>query len=742
MRLLRSIAGVSPSACLVSFFLLALCPASLVAQEIHVSVSSPRAQRGQTVDFSFEVPRAEGKPASKIRAAILTPSVGVTPLALYALAGGKYKASFTIAQTAPEGLYAVQAWTEKDSAAIGKATFLVGKITADFFEPAYLDKANPANDLDGYLQDFGRLGGNLLIAHGIITANRAYFPCAICETSPAAGSSDDVVEMLLRRADARGIGVLLSVGWDMTRESPYHDRWSETQSIMRELYHLYRNHPSFLGFYAYQEGSGTYYVPYIRKFSRFAKEINTGLLTACAPYANDPLLAGYLGDLPDLDIIMYQAMVMASYRPDNRERYPLRRAKDFCSLSVGAKKLQDKIALTHVELFGYLENNIDHLGFASYQNQYGQFLSVATVADNDGIAMFAYQPLIYSRLKSHPEAVESRKAVVDGLRAFRIMSPISGSPALLAAYLPYSDWVAERWSQSYLPALDAFRVLGVPLDLLPYEPPTNESLLPYYPFHPNPDVLSRLLRTKTVLVLPNVSGFQRTDSELIREFVQQGGAIVAFGPQIPMGVSYERSKLFGVTELPTTSHHALVVRDSLGSRAPSGSSLEFTSAQLPSWKSTGARVIATFEDGSAAIAVNQYGKGTAVAVSTDAMTAARFFPGLVRDVMDAVLLSEGKGRPVDILGADENIDDAISRTANGFRIAVVNHNHKPLTIRLKPLNKFSGQWADWFDLEKEGQEPIYSGDKPLTISVPARGFRAMEWRFDARSPKAHHGGLE
>ncbi|MGH9439304.1 MAG: hypothetical protein ACRD22_15765, partial [Terriglobia bacterium] len=111
-------------------------------------------------------------------------------------------------------------------------------------------------------------------------------------------------------------------------------------------------------------------------------------------------------------------------------------------------------------------------------------------------------------------------------------------------------------------------------------------------------------------------------------------------------------------------------------------------------------------------------------------------------VMDAVLLSEGKGRPVDILGADENIDDTISRTANGFRVAVVNHNHKPLTITLKPLNKFSGQWADWFDLEKEGQEPIYSGDKPLTISVPARGFRAMEWRFDARSPKAHHGGLE
>lgn len=734
MKLLQGITGTLQSACLLPTLLL-LCPASHAEQNISVSVSASRVHRGQTVALSVQVPLLGGKPGGGVNAEILVPSVGARPLAVQAVGGGKYAAVFPVAKNAPEGLYAVQVWTGKRTlpSATGKATFLVGKIVADFFEPAHLDKSKPAEDLKSYLKDFSALGGNLIIAHGIIAPDRAYFACAVCRASPVRSSSGDIVEMLLHQADARGIGVLLSVSWDMTRQSSYKERWSETQSIMLELYRLYGGHPSFLGFYIYQEGSGTYYVPYVRKFTHFAKELNPGLLTACAPYVDDPLLAGYLGDLPDLDIIMYQAMVMGSYRPDNRERYPLRRAKDFCSLSAGAKKLQNKIALTHVELFGYNENDLG-LGFTDYQNQYQQFLSVATVADNDGIALFAYQPLIYSRLQSHPDAVESRKAVVDGLNAFRLLSSVSANPAPLAAYFPYSDWVAERWSQSYLPAFDAFRVMGIPLDILPYSPPTDESLLPYYPMDPNPDVLSRLLRTKTALVLPNVSGFQRTDSELMKQFIQQGGAVIAFGPQIPMGVSYERSEVFGVKALPPAPHNALTVREALGLRVPAGRSIELPGTPLPSWKSTGAKVIATFEDGSAAIAVNHYGKGTVVVIATDAMTAARFFPNMVRDVLDAALVADGNKRAVDIIGTNENIDDAISETSTGFRVAVVNHDRGPLTITFQPLNKFAGQWADWFNLEKPTEAPIYSGKRPLTLVVPGGSFRAIEWKAAAPHP--------
>lgn len=713
---------------------LALTP--LAAQSIHVSISSPRPEPGQTEDFSFEAPASHQASAGNLKAEIMVPLKGMRPLTLKPQGGGKLKAEFTVESSAPQGLYSVYAWVGNGSTHLetGNATFVVGKVIADFFEPVALNRSNPAEDIEGYLQDFHGLGGNLLIAHSIITPGQAYFPCATCKDSPAPGSPGDVIEALLKQTDSRGIGVLLSVGWDMTHQSPYQERWAQTQSIMKELYRLYRKHPSFLGFYAYQEGSGTYYVPYVRKFAHFAKSIDAGLLTACAPYADNPLLAGYLGDIPDLDIIMYQAMVMASYRPDNRKEYPLRRIHDFCSLSTGAKKLQHKIALTHVELFGYLENDIGN-SFTSYQNQYGQFLSAATVADNDGIAMFAYHPLIYTRLKSYPEAEESRRAVVDGLRAYRFISPMALKPSLLAAYFPYSDWIAERWSQSYLPALDAFRSLGIPLDVLPYSPPFDESLLPYYPMDANTDVLSRLLREKTVLVLPNVSGFQKTDSDLIEEFVRRGGAIIAFGPQIPMGVSYQRSKVFGVEEMPLTSHDALVVRSESGNRVPPETSRKFTPVRVPSWRSTTATVIASYEDGSAAVTINRFGKGIAAIISADAATAAKNYPELVRDIIDLVMKSVGEGRSVDILGADDNIDAAISTTPNGFRVAIVNHNQAPVNITLKPLNSFSERRAEWIDVGKDKKKPI-SSDRLLTLVIPGDSFRAIEWRTGDHSPTA------
>ena len=66
----------------------------------------------------------------------------------------------------------------------------------------------------------------------------------------------------------------------------------------------------------------------------------------------------------------------------------------------------------------------------------------------------------------------------------------------------------------------SIRVLGVPVDILPDAPPFEESVYPYYPFHLNKDVLKRLLSERTVLVLPNVSGFQQTDGELIKAFVE------------------------------------------------------------------------------------------------------------------------------------------------------------------------------------------------------------------------------
>jgi len=97
------------------------------------------------------------------------------------------------------------------------------------------------------------------------------------------GSASDLVELVLSRADRAGIAVLLSVSWDMTRQSPYQQRMEEIKAISRELHQLYKHHPSLAGFYSYQEGSGTYFVDYVREFSGHIKSLDRNLLTACAP---------------------------------------------------------------------------------------------------------------------------------------------------------------------------------------------------------------------------------------------------------------------------------------------------------------------------------------------------------------------------------------------------------------------------------------------------------------------------
>ncbi len=702
-------------------------------QRIEVAVSSSRVAPGETVIVTMHVPASGDVLKTSPNAILLKPSIGVRSLPLQRVAGSipfTYTASIHLPQSAPPGLYVVHAWTgDRDRpSSVGKATFLSGKIIGDFFIASALDEQNPRTDLQNYLQQFRALGGNFLIAHNLITSEGAYFPCAICKRA-ISSRQPDIVELLLAEADRGGYAVLLSVSWDITRDTFYQGRMKETLAIMDDLYSRYAQHPSLAGFYSFQEGSGTYYVPYIREFSKHVKSLNPHLLAACAPYVDDPLLAGYLGTLKDLDIIIWQSGVMASYRPDNRKKYPLRRVKDFCSLAVGAKQLESKIALTHVELFGYLEQLLaPDVPTTGYNNIYQQILSAASVADSDGIMLFTYHYHIYNVLKKHSQVGESRKAVVDGLNAFNLIaSRVSSKPNPLAFYFPYSDWVIERWPNSFLPALDAFRVLGIAVDVLPYTPPLEEAILPYYPVHMNRNVLARLLKEKTVLILPDISGFQQTDSDLIEAFVEQGGAVVAFGPEIPMGRSYQRTELFGGEESQTHVHSAVVLSKALGNRVTAGSRFALPDVALSSWTAKGGRPFATFEDGSAAIIVNSYGKGKIVTIVPSASTAAQRFPELVRDAIDYALASAGAERAADVLGANERMDTAIDKTSEGFAAAVINHNAEEMEITIRSIKPHLDSRVAWIDLITEKVLPSSEGQS-LKLRVPARAFRAVELR--------------
>jgi hypothetical protein len=694
---------------------------------INLSLSSSKPKRGDTVEV-----RVQASPGQAVSAVVLTPAVGAQDLLLQKIANqpDTYRSEVTLSAYAPEGMYVVHVWTGPASqpTAVRKASFLLGRLVNDFFVASYVDKDKPAQDIDTYLAEFRQIGGNFLIAHNLVTPNKAYYPSKICKTDVVGGSGNDLVESVLTRADKLGIAVLLSVSWDMTKESPFKDRLPEIKAVAKELYELYRHHPSLAGFYSYQEGSGTYFVPFVREFSQYIKSLDPNLLTACAPHVDDPLLAGYLSTVPELDMIIYQAGVMASYRPDNRKKYPFRRVKDFCSLGSGAKRLQNKIAINHVELFGYLENRLNPQTTATtYKNIYSQILSAATVTGADGISFFTYHAHVFDASKKQTGVERSRAAVVDGLKAFDLItSNISRNSNPLAVYLPYSDWIIERWPNYFLPALDAFRVLGIPVDVLPYAPPLEESTYPYYPFHMNQDVLARLLKEQVVLILPNVSGFQQTDSDLIKTFVEQGGVVIAFGPQIPMGRSYERQELFGIDETQrNATHSAVMVAEKTGERVKAGERFDVAQLQLPSWTIKGARVIAKFEDGSPAITTSKYGKGTFLAILPDALTAAQKIPALVRDVVDYALSLHGDSLLVDVVGTDETTDIAVERTATGFRVAVVNHNDLEMGVVLRPIKPVTGHAFEWIDLVGDEKVPA---PESLIMKVPGKGFRAFEYR--------------
>lgn len=691
---------------------------------IEVSPARVRARPGDQVTFS--VRGAELAP----RALLLIPGGGTRPLTLELVQPGEHRVRLTLPSDGAGGLYLIHVWNGEphQPSALGKAAVVAGPVVMDFFLPAYVDRSAPQRDLSAYLDDFQGLGGNTLIAHALITPDQAYFPSAIARTSVVRGSPADVVEHLLGEADRRGLAVFLSVSWDMTRQAPYRQRMGQITALMAELFALYAGHPSLAGFYSYQEGSGTYYVPYVREFTGHVKKLNPGLLSACAPFVDDPLVAGYLSTVETLDVMIFQGMVMGSYRTDNRKRFPLRRVRDFAALGIGAKWLQDKIAVIHVELFGYLENRPDPaIIAASYDNIFGQIASVATATGADGIALFAYHPHIWSARRD-PRVQRSRQAVADGLDFFaRTQRAIGPHRNPLAVYFPYSDWIVERWTASIVPALDGFRRAGIPVDILPYAPPADEADYPYFPFHMNPSVLERLLSTRRVLVLPDVSGFQQTDSDLIDAFVKRGGVVIAFGPQIPMGRSFDRVKLFGGQETGGKTTQGLRVPSQFGRRAKAGVSCQVPGPGGPAWTATTARVLAAFDDGSPAVLANDYGSGLVMAILPSAADLAAGCGALMRDVLEYALTRAGWPVLADIEGLTDASDVAITPIAEGFIVAIVNHEASARRVEIRALDHRGA----WFDAVSA--RPLKAAsDGALLVDVPAGGTSIVELRHQAR----------
>ncbi len=728
--------GIRLAAALLAAGLLAL-PA-LAYDRIDVSVEPRRPEPGDTVLVRVQAPAGSGE----VRAILLRPATGETALVLRPAdnepGGRTFEASITLGAGDAEGLYAVHVWTgdRQSPKGIGKGWFLRGRLVVDYPIMSLVDPQRPEADVRAYLEDFRSLGGNFLIVHALMDAKQAYYPSEIARNEVLRGSPRDTVETVLRQADRLGFPCLLSVSWDMTHNTDYATAPAEIRLITEELWSLYGRHPSLAGFYSYQEGSGTYLVPYLRDFCGRVKALHPNLLTACAPYVDDPLLAGYLSMLSPLDMIIYQGMTMASFRPDNVKRYPLRRVRDFCGLGIGAKWLQDKIAVTHTELFGYLENRVSagH-NTTTYENILPQILSAATAAGSDGISFFTYHANVHDAGHKPANAKDigrARQAVVDGLAAYDLIrEKVARRPNPVAFYYPYEDWAVERWAGSYLPALDAFRALGVAADFVPFAPAARESVTPFYPYKPNGESLYRLLKAGTVLVLPDVSGLHTTDAEFVKTFLERGGAIVAFGPRLPMGNTYDRDRLLGAAEGPQVPRREIVAGKTEGPRVKAGERFALRGDQRwAGWKPGQARVLAAFEDGTAAVFANRVGKGFVASFAMDVATASRAIPGIVRDVLDAAAAVTGGRRPVDVLGTGENVDLASCLIPGGVRAAVVNHGAEPLDVVIVPLAGPGAAPGVWTDLVTGAKRKGRAADFGLPVTIPARGYAC--WEYAAR----------
>ncbi|MEA3495739.1 MAG: hypothetical protein U9R42_06860, partial [Bacteroidota bacterium] len=129
------------------FILLALASCTQKEITIKVNVNPFKVQRGDTITIEIEL----SKTNKTVQAVLLKPTIGTSELILKKVQGKPevFKAKVFLDNDSPEGLYAIHVWAgdrEKPSA-IGKATFLLGKMVVDFYYPSTIDTINPDKDI-------------------------------------------------------------------------------------------------------------------------------------------------------------------------------------------------------------------------------------------------------------------------------------------------------------------------------------------------------------------------------------------------------------------------------------------------------------------------------------------------------------------------------------------------------------------------------------------------------------------
>lgn len=722
------------------------CGSSQVKEDyksgIVIKVGKIRYTPGDTVNYTVFLNSI--KQPRKTKLSLLVPAEGVKELTSEPVPGGdnRFVGRIILDDDSPEGIYIITAVHGDGNKVIkGKGSFVCGKVVMDYAIMSNFDESGTLADMENYVDRFIALGGNALNLHANMATEKvwggtsrvkAIWASKVCKN--AVPESEDRLEMMLDLADRKGIPSIISVSWDFTDTSLVNtDYMKNIEDIINEQWEMFGHHPSLAGFYSYQEGSGTYFAAFMRDFCRIVKKNNEGLLTMCAPNIDDPLLVGYLAAIDDLDIINYQAPIMTSYRPDNRKLFPNRRVKDVTSISAGATRINDKITLSHVEFMGYLENSVSNAYLTNYRNIFNQFPSVASAYGPDGITFFNYYTCIYFNSRKLPdETAEAYRAVSEGLKAYRLISEkIADKPTHLALYVPYSDWCVDRWTNCFLPANDAMASIGISTEIFPFIPRKGEDILPFYPMNINRVQLQYLLDNKYVLILPDISGMQETDSELIETFAGNGGVVIAFGPRIPYGDRFDREKFWGAEEVSkirkNRAFSSIKTKRSPGTRTKINNVSLFDPVVSTSWNTTEENRIADYPDRTTAVFFNNYGEGRTYVITQSLTDAVRNFPDLVRDVLDGALGFIGIDRYFDIYGMNDNMDVATGEADGKYSVMVSNYNDKPVEVRITPLIADWQKKYDMVDMRSDSLLPenVDVGSDHFNIKIDASDFVAV-----------------
>jgi hypothetical protein len=244
------------------------------------------------------------------------------------------------------------------------------------------------------------------------------------------------------------------------------------------------------------------------------------------------------------------------------------------------------------------------------------------------------------------------------------------------------------------------------------------------PNHLNDDQLGYLLSGHYVLVLADIAGMQDTDSLLVKNFVNQGGAVILFGPHILYGDLFLRDELCGGREKPPTRRFQVEAREDFSGRVRKGQKFRLGGAEWSGWAPVSAKAMAAFEDGDAAVLLNRFGQGLVVTIPMSLSDAVLVMPDLLRDMFDYALAQREEKRVFDLTGGAEDMDVAVSRREGEAWLAAVNHDKAPRALGIRPLFLEAGAGYRLTDLKtgsflREGRGGDFA---EIKVSVPGLGY--------------------